>query len=361
MKNRYSKNLTSKLITKIITSTLIYTITFITIFLIARLYCTSARIWQPYDLEYKILKTIDKNPLIILFVWLLGFLLIFIYNLKKSLSLIDAIINVTDSLIEDNDKKINLPEELVEVEDKLNYLKQKSILNKNKALENEKRKDDLIIYLAHDIKTPLTSMIGYLSLLEEIDDMPKKQRQKYIKTALDKSYKLEELINELFDITRFNSSKIILNKEELNLNLMLEQIIDDFYPILNSTNKKIDLNANTKITLEGDSNLLGRVFNNIIKNAISYSKDNSTITITTKVLDNDIQVKVSNLGKKISKENLDKMFEKFYRLDDARTTKTGGSGLGLAIAKEIVELHSGSIYATSTNEETSIYVELPLK
>lgn len=190
--------------------------------------------------------------------------------------------------------------------------------------------------------------------------MPKQKRQKYISIALDKSYKLEDLINELFDTARFNSEKIILEKEELNLNLMLEQIIDDFYPILKELNKKVKFNSKESIILFADANRLSRVFNNLLKNAIYYSKENSDIEIDLTKLDNKVLVKVINKGKQIPKAKLDKIFEKFYRLDTSRNTNTGGSGLGLAIAKDILELHGGNIKAQSSEKETIFIVELPL-
>ena len=179
-------------------------------------------------------------------------------------------------------------------------------------------------------------MIGYLSILNEMDDMLKKQQEKYIRIALDKSYRLEELINELFDMARFNSEKIILEKEKLNLNSMLVLIIDDFYPILSELNKKIDLNSEEKIMLVADPNKLGRVFNNFIKNAINYSVENNNIMINVKKNEYNIIVDIINEGRQIPKERFDQIFEKFNRLDSSRTSKTGGSGLGLAIAKDIV-------------------------
>ena len=95
---------------------------------------------------------------------------------------------------------INLPKELENLQDKMNHLKKENEKNERLARESEQKKNDLIVYLAHDLKTPLTSMIGYLSLLDEIKDMPKKQREKYVSVALNKSYRLEDLINELFEI-----------------------------------------------------------------------------------------------------------------------------------------------------------------
>lgn len=280
--------------------------------------------------------------------------------LNKIFSYVFAVSESADKLFDKNVEYINLPPEMVEVEKKLNHFKTEAIKNERLARENEQKKDELIVYLAHDIKTPLTSMIGYLSLLSEIKDMPQEQRNRYIDIALDKSYRLEYLINELFDVARFNSEKIVLEKEEINLNLMLEQIADDFYHTLKEMNKKINFTSDEKTILYADPDKLSRVFNNLIKNAVNYSKENTDIDISILNKENQATVKITNKGKQIPKEKLDKIFEKFYRLDSSRTSKTGGSGLGLAIAKEIVELHGGRIYAESDMKETTFSVILPI-
>lgn len=305
----------------------------------------------------------DLRTLIIpiLIIWVIGTLVLLYRLLKKVFGYIDEVGKATEDLVNKDVEYIELPDELEEIQKRMNHLKRESEKNEKLAKENEEKKDELIVYLAHDIKTPLTSMIGYLSILDEIDDMPKKKQKNYISIALDKSYRLEDLINELFDVARFNSEKIVLEKEELNLNLMLEQIIDDFYPTLREVNKSIKLNYDEPISINGDSDKLSRVFNNLIKNAISYSKEESEIVINLKKDNNNAIVEVINKGKQISKEKLSKIFEKFYRLDSARTSRTGGSGLGLAIAKDIVELHSGTIIAESNEEETTFRVTLPLK
>lgn len=297
----------------------------------------------------------------ILIIWIIGTLVLLYRLLKKVFGYIDEVGKATEDLVNKDVEYIELPDELEEIQKRMNHLKRESEKNEKLAKENEEKKDELIVYLAHDIKTPLTSMIGYLSILDEIDDMPKKKQKNYISIALDKSYRLEDLINELFDVARFNSEKIVLEKEELNLNLMLEQIIDDFYPTLRELNKSIKLNYNEPISINGDPDKLSRVFNNLIKNAISYSKEESEIVINLKKDNNNAIVEVINKGKQISKEKLSKIFEKFYRLDSARTSRTGGSGLGLAIAKDIVELHNGTIIAESNEEETTFRVTLPLK
>lgn len=316
-----------------------------------------------YDLLDNIYELVFERAYFIFIIF--GITLIIVLSLlykllNKIFSYVFAVSESADKLFDKNVEYINLPPEMVEVEKKLNHFKTEAIKNERPARENEQKKDELIVYLAHDIKTPLTSMIGYLSLLSEIKDMPQEQRNRYIDIALDKSYRLEDLINELFDVARFNSEKIVLEKEEINLNLMLEQIADDFYPTLKEMNKKINFTSDEKTILYADPDKLSRVFNNLIKNAVNYSKENTDIDISILNKENQATVKITNKGKQIPKEKLDKIFEKFYRLDSSRTSKTGGSGLGLAIAKEIVELHGGRIYAESDMKETTFSVILPI-
>ena len=312
-----------------------------------------------YDLLDNIYELVFERAYFIFIIF--GTTLIIVLSLLyKLLNKIFSYVFAVSESADKNVEYINLPPEMVEVEKKLNHFKTEAIKNERLARENEQKKDELIVYLAHDIKTPLTSMIGYLSLLSEIKDMPQEQRNRYIDIALDKSYRLEYLINELFDVARFNSEKIVLEKEEINLNLMLEQIADDFYPTLKEMNKKINFTSDEKTILYADPDKLSRVFNNLIKNAVNYSKENTDIDISILNKENQATVKITNKGKQIPKEKLDKIFEKFYRLDSSRTSKTGGSGLGLAIAKEIVELHGGRIYAESDMKETTFSVILPI-
>ena len=325
------------------------------------LYDISPEVYNNFRDFFSSITTVRALVIPLIIIWVIGTLVLLYRLLKKVFGYIDEVGKATEDLVNKDVEYIELPDELEEIQKRMNHLKRESEKNEKLAKENEEKKDELIVYLAHDIKTPLTSMIGYLSILDEIDDMPKKKQKNYISIALDKSYRLEDLINELFDVARFNSEKIVLEKEELNLNLMLEQIIDDFYPTLRELNKSIKLNYNEPISINGDPDKLSRVFNNLIKNAISYSKEESEIVINLKKDNNNAIVEVINKGKQISKEKLSKIFEKFYRLDSARTSRTGGSGLGLAIAKDIVELHNGTIIAESNEEETTFRVTLPLK
>lgn len=273
---KYGKKLTNKFIKRIFLWTSIYTFIFIILWLLCRSICSSV-IWYEGDFFYDILRNIGYSFTTLLIIWLIGFSIIVIKCLYKTLSYVDSIVDASALLISDKEEDIVLPEDLLDVEKRMNQIKKQARKNLRLAQENEQRKNDLIVYLAHDIKAPLTSMIGYLSLLNEINDMPLKQRVKYINIALEKSYRLEDLINELFDISRFNAETIILSKEELNLTMMLEQIVDDFYPILKENNKEITIKSDDKIIIYADSDKIARVFGNIIKNAINYSINNDKI------------------------------------------------------------------------------------
>lgn len=264
-----------------------------------------------------------------------------------------------DKLVEESEDEIILSPEMDFMEKKLNKVKSTLKKRSRDAQEAEQRKNDLVVYLAHDIKTPLTSVIGYLNLLDEAPDMPMEQKAKYVSITLKKAYRLEQLINEFFEITRFNLQTIVLDKEDINLPYMLMQMADEFYPILAPQCKNIVLNADENLYVYGDADKLARVFNNIIKNAIAYSFDNSTINITAKRHDGNIIIKFINQGKTIPQQKLSSIFEKFYRLDDSRSTNTGGAGLGLAIAKEIVTAHGGSISAESSESCTVFTIVLP--
>lgn len=269
------------------------------------------------------------------------------------------------------------PKEYAEISVQLAEVKANMQLHEQMLKEEAARKNDLITYLAHDLKTPLTSVVGYLSLLEEAPDMPPEQKAKYVHIALDKALRLEKLINEFFEITRYNLQQIVLEKETVDLEFMLVQMADEFYPILQEHGNTVRLCFDGRdyswqaIQVYADPEKLARVFNNILKNAVAYSYPGTEINIEAKLIRNaqaqsgapvsqeKVTVAFSNHGKTIPRQRLDSIFEKFFRLDEARTTDSGGAGLGLAIAREIVTLHGGTITAKSENEVTVFTVELP--
>ena len=222
-----------------------------------------------------------------------------------------------------------------------------------------RRKSDLVTYLAHDLKTPLASVIAYLSLLSEAPDLPAEQRARYTGVALDKAYRLEQLIGELFEIVRFDMQEIVVNKKRIHLRLMLEQLADEFYPLLLPQGKRISVSCEDALTLYGDPDKLARVFNNILKNAAAYSYENTQIDISVRAEEGAVTLNFANQGDPIPEKEREAIFEKFYRLDAARSTRSGGAGLGLAIAREIVEAHGGTIGVRSGAEGTVFTVRLP--
>ncbi len=246
-----------------------------------------------------------------------------------------------------------------------------------RALRDEaQRRSDLITYLAHDLKTPLTSVIGYLSLLDEIPEMPREQRCRYVGITLDKAKRLERLINEFFDITRYSLSHIELETESVDLSYLLVQMADEFYPLLAAHGNTVSLTVEgapasveapgVELWITADPGRLARVFNNILKNAIAYSHEGTEIAVAAERFERAgapgepwVRVTVTDEGATIPPHKLEVIFDKFFRLDEARATSTGGAGLGLAIAREIVELHDGTITAASEAGRTTFTVELP--
>ena len=221
------------------------------------------------------------------------------------------------------------------------------------------RKNDLVTYLAHDLKTPLASVVGYLSLLCETPDMPLEQRAKCLDITLAKARQLEGLLEEFFDIARYSLQEIELDKTEVDLDLMLVQLTDEFQPLFAEHGNTVALSCEEGLRVYADAERLARVFNNILKNAVAYSHPGTPVDIGVILNPTTVCVQFTSRGDTIPRQKLDLVFEKFYRLDEARSHRTGGAGLGLAIAKEIVELHGGAITAKSDDGETTFTVVLP--
>ena len=286
------------------------------------------------------------------------FIIILRFYLKNFVKYFNEINDGINSII-DRSNTLNLSPELSAVEKKIIRIKLELEQKERASREAEQRKDDLVMYLAHDIRTPLTSVIGYLSLLEEAPDMPTEQRGKYTHTALDKAYRLEKMLNEFFEITRFNAQQTELQKENVDLSYMLLQLTDELTPVLEKNGNTVRVDTAENLTVYGDPDKLARVFNNVLKNAAAYSTPNSRILIQAEETENGVKIIFQNEGKTIPHEKLSSLFERFYRVDEARASATGGAGLGLAIAKEIVTLHGGAITVESQNNTIAFTICLP--
>lgn len=300
-----------------------------------------------------------RMDLIFILYLIIGFVCIFHHFWKKPWGYLDEVISATQIVYQQNDHTVALSEPLKELESQFNQMKMSVLLSKQAAKDAEDKKNEIIMYLAHDIRTPLTTVIGYLSLLHEAPDMPEEQKEKYVKVALDKADRLEKLINELFEITKYNAHTVMLKKEKIDLHCLIAQVIDELYPTLTANGNTAVFLAEDDLSLCADPEKLARVFSNILRNAAAYSYPNTEIHITAKKIDHNVQITFQNCGKTIAPDQLNSIFEKFHRLDDARLSDTGGAGLGLSIAEEIIHLHDGTIIASSENETISFVITLP--
>lgn len=317
-------------------------------------------VWLENSWLYRIFKLLQRlSPVIIVLIILVGAFLLTRRFLTKPLEYLDAVVDAAKSLSQPSDEPIKLPEEIRDVENELNLAREQTLRSTAAAKEAEQRKNDLVVYLAHDLKTPLTSVIGYLTLLRDEPQISPELRAKYTGIALDKAERLEELINEFFDITRFNLTHLELERESVDLTRMLEQITFEFNPVLAEKDLSWDLHLAPKVQIICDPDKLERVFDNLFRNAVNYSYAQTQISVSLTQNDGSALVRISNRGKTIPPEKLSRIFEQFFRLDSSRATATGGAGLGLAIAKEIVELHGGRIAAESAEERITFTVTLP--
>lgn len=303
----------------------------------------------------------DNKTFYMVIGYLMLFALFFYVALSKMTKYLDQIDHGIENIISESTEPIHLITELKPIEIRLNEIKATLKRQELEAIEGEKKKNDLVLFLAHDLKTPLTSIVAYLTMLEDHPDMPEEERMNYTHIALEKSIRLGELINEFFDITRYNLQNIELEPVEIDLTMMLEQLADELYGVLQEKKLSCEVDVEEDLQIYGDPDKLARVFDNILRNAIAYCYENTVIRIEARMKNDEIEIVFTNAGDKIPGDMLQTIFEKFYRVDGSRSTGTGGAGLGLAIAKQIAELHGGRIMARSDDNRTQFIVTLPSK
>jgi len=248
------------------------------------------------------------------------------------------------------------------VVDSVNALVDSVIESMDEERKIEQSKDDLITNVSHDLRTPLTSIIGYLGLIENKQYKTKDDVLKYTHTAFLKAEQMKSLVEDLFEYTKVRQTSTKMTFSEISVEPMLEQLAASFE--LEAQKKQIEIGVKTTPTalkIEADAEKLGRVFNNLISNALKYAKGGRHINLEANQNGQQITFIVSNDGEQIPEKSLNHLFERFYRVESSRSKATGGTGLGLAIAQSIVELHQGKIRVESSEKLTSFIIDLPLK
>ena len=292
-------------------------------------------------------------------IWAIVVLVLTWLLVRRAASYIDEVQDAAHQVASESEALITLSPELSEIAADLNQLKQESLANARAAKGAENRKSDLIMYLAHDLKTPLASIIGYLQLLRDEPSLSEEARTRYLATTLRKAERLDALTNEFFEITRFNLSEVPLSPMRMDLSLLLEQLVFEAQPQLAEKHLTATLHTPDHLPLRADPDKLSRVFDNLLRNAILYSWPDTEIAITATADDGSATIRFTNQGDTIPPEKLARLFEQFFRLDAARAT-SGGAGLGLAIARAITRQHGGDITAESANDCVTFTVTLPL-
>lgn len=289
------------------------------------------------------------------------YFLLFIKRIVKDMTYIsDRIIDIADGksdekiIIERQDEIGEIAGRINEMTEQINQL----IKSERDALQSNK---DLIACVAHDLRTPITSVKGYLDLALDTKHYDLEQRQKYVRIAQTKANRLEYLIHDLFNYTKLMSGEITLHRSKIDLVQLVEQMVEEFYPLFQEEELECTTKYNISyLEMNMDGELIARAVQNLLSNAIKYGKDGKHVYVELECLEQEVQIRVTNYGLVIPEESIKHLFDKFYRVERSRNVKTGGTGLGLNIAQEIVHLHGGRIQVTSGASGTCFTIALPL-
>lgn len=289
------------------------------------------------------------------------YFLLFIKRIVKDMTYIsDRIIDIADGksdekiIIERQDEIGEIAGRINEMTEQINQL----ITSERDALQSNK---DLIACVAHDLRTPITSVKGYLDLALDTKHYDLEQRQKYVRIAQTKANRLEYLIHDLFNYTKLTSGEIILHRSKIDLVQLVEQMVEEFYPLFQEEELECTTKYNISyLEMNMDGELIARAVQNLLSNAIKYGKDGKHVYVELECLEQEVQIRVTNYGLVIPEESIKHLFDKFYRVERSRNVKTGGTGFGLNIAQEIVHLHGGRIQVTSGASGTCFTIALPL-
>ena len=294
-----------------------------------------------------------------------GVIAIVIASLNYAVTRFEALSATVTDLLADRSAPIALPNDLDIVRDELARIQRESLAAEQAARTAEQRKNELVAYLAHDIRTPLTSVLGYLELLREPEHLADKDRRAFASIAAEKAGRLEGLVEEFFEITRYNLQAIPIERQRVDVRLLCEQVADELYPQAQARGLRVRVAAPEE-GLPGfvDPDKLARALSNVVRNAIAYADEGTEVLVEARPTGPEapgdaLEIRVVDRGREISPAHLERIFERFFREDGARGSQGGGAGLGLAIAREIIAAHGGTICAASEAGLTTFTTALP--
>lgn len=349
----------------LINITLSYLVAFLIYSILGIIFDRIIPIAVPNEMRYALCYAISFIVFVEIFFKLIDFTIEYIRKLRRSIQQVTSGNYGVQCEVEYDDElgslaaNINvLSKTLLAKEKESEKLKEKERAALDIERNAERQKNELITNVAHDLRTPLTTIVGYLELIKDDTALSKEDVHKYSGIAYEKSIRLQEMMDDLFDFTKLDNADIKLNKSMINLSGLIMQMTDEFYPSFKDCNITpiVDL-PEENIYVQGDGQLLARVFDNLISNALKYGYHNTDLKIEVSGDEKYATVKVINHGDTIASEDIPLLFNKFYRTDSSRNSKTGGTGLGLAITKNIVDLHHGDISVTSDDQITTFIVK----
>lgn len=363
MKNDMGQRYRTKVITNIIYSTIVTCL--IEVFLVINLNMLGSYAEETGYRDSILVLFGSGNTMITLLYVLFGigtFAVTFLLLQEKSMKYI-AQISAAMRNVSEGDLNTSVDvigdDEFSEMAENLNNMVAEIRVLMDKEREAERTKNELITNVAHDLRTPLTSIIGYLELLSGSAQIPSDMQKKYISITYTKAKRLEKLIEDLFGFTKLNYGKISMKVSKVDIIKLLSQLLEEFYPNFVDKHLTYELQSNVPAkVITADGNLLARLFDNLINNAIKYGADGKRVIVRVEAAEDTVTIQVVNYGYIIPKEELTLIFEKFYRVEQSRSTNTGGTGLGLAIAKNIVDMHGGNIQVSSDINGTVFTVRL---
>lgn len=349
----------------LINITLSYLVAFLIYSILGIIFDRIIPIAVPNEMRYALCYAISFIVFVEIFFKLIDFTIEYIKKLRRSIQQVTSGNYGVQCEVEYDDElgslaaNINVLSKTLLAKEKENEkLKEKERAALDIERNAERQKNELITNVAHDLRTPLTTIVGYLELIKDDTALSKEDVHKYSGIAYEKSIRLQEMMDDLFEFTKLDNADIKLNKSMINLSGLIMQMTDEFYPSFKDCNITpiVDL-PEENIYVQGDGQLLARVFDNLISNALKYGYHNTDLKIEVSGDEKYATVKVINHGDTIAPEDIPLLFNKFYRTDSSRNSKTGGTGLGLAITKNIVDLHHGDISVTSDDQITTFIVK----